>query len=182
MTEDFEDYLAKAMAKCSKDPYAFVMLAFPWGEGDLKDKQPEEWQIKILKDIGSGLMSFSAALKFATTSGHGIGKSALVAWLILWAICTFPETKGVVTANSDTQLRTKTWAELTKWHNLLICKHWFEVTATSIFSVYPQYRKTWRIDAIPWGCIFWDCIRSTYLCPFSLCNSCACSNINSLPT
>ena len=51
------------------------------------------------------------------SSGHGIGKSAQVSWWILWAISTAADTRGVVTANTDNQLRTKTWAELCdmKW-------------------------------------------------------------------
>ena len=43
-----------------------------------------------------------------------MGKSALVAWIILWSLSTFPDTRGVVTANTENQLRTKTWVELAK--------------------------------------------------------------------
>ena len=96
-------------------------------------------------------MLFRSAILLATSSGHGIGKSSLVSWLILWALSTFPDTRGVVTANTATQLRSKTWAELTKWHNLFVLKHWFSVTATAIFSSDPAHEKTWRVDAIPWS-------------------------------
>jgi hypothetical protein len=77
--------------------------------------------------------------------------SCLVAWLIEWAVSTHEDTRGVVTANTDTQLRTKTWAELAKWHRLSICRHWFTLTATAIYSVDPQHEKTWRIDMVPWS-------------------------------
>lgn len=77
--------------------------------------------------------------------------SAIVAWLILWAISTYEDTKGVVTANTETQLRTKTWPELAKWHRMFIAKHWFNFTATSLYSADPDHEKTWRIDAIPWS-------------------------------
>lgn len=77
--------------------------------------------------------------------------SGLVAWLILWALSTFEDTKGVVTANTETQLRTKTWPELAKWHRMFIAKHWFNFTATSIYSVDPDHEKTWRVDAIAWS-------------------------------
>lgn len=77
--------------------------------------------------------------------------SALVAILILWAMATREDTRGVITANTEVQLRTKTWAELSKWHGLLICKHWFKFTATALFSVAPGHEKTWRIDAIAWS-------------------------------
>lgn len=151
MNSEYEEQLAEAMAECSDDPYAFVMLAFPWGSGALENQKPEQWQVQILQDIRDNLLTVEEALKFAVASGHGIGKSALVAWLILWALCTFPETRGIVTANTDTQLRNKTWPEVRKWYNLCICKHWFEMTATSIFSADEQYKQSWRVDLIPWS-------------------------------
>ena len=151
MNTEFEEQLAEAMAECSDDPYSFVMLAFPWGTGALEGKRPEEWQVQLLKDIRDKLLTVQEALKFALASGHGIGKSALVAWLVLWALCTFPETRGIVTANTEKQLLTKTWPEVRKWFNLCICKHWFEMTATSIFSADERYKQSWRIDMIPWS-------------------------------
>jgi hypothetical protein len=45
----------------------------------------------------------------AVASGHGIGKSALVAWIILWAMSTLHDSRGMVSANTEGQLRTKTW-------------------------------------------------------------------------
>lgn len=77
--------------------------------------------------------------------------SALVSWIILWAISTYPDTKGVVTANTDTQLRTKTWPELAKWYRRFIAKDLFVLTATSLFSIQEGHERTWRIDAIPWS-------------------------------
>jgi hypothetical protein len=61
------------------------------------------------------------------------------------------DTKGVVTANTETQLKTKTWAELAKWHRLSIVKDLFEYTATAIFSADKEHEKTWRIDMVPWS-------------------------------
>lgn len=149
---DPECELLDEIAGFAADPLGFVQFAFPWGEGELaKFTGPDEWQIEILTQLGDGLITLQEAIQIAIASGHGIGKSAFVAWLILWAICTREDTRGVVTANTDTQLRTKTWPELMKWHRLCICGHWFEVTATAIFSKQPQHEKTWRIDAVPWS-------------------------------
>lgn len=142
-------------ASCSRDPLRFVKSAFPWGKGVLAGMAgPDKWQVDLLTTIGERLKAGEKAqdvIRTAIASGHGIGKSATVSWLILWAMCTFPDTRGVVTANTDTQLRTKTWAELAKWFHLCIFKSWFELTATSIFSKQPGHDKTWRIDAIPWS-------------------------------
>ncbi|MEC4595472.1 terminase [Burkholderia vietnamiensis] len=149
---DPECELLEEIASFVHDPLGFVLFAFPWGMGELaKFDGPDEWQVEILTKLGDGLITLHEAIQIAIASGHGIGKSAFVAWLILWAICTREDTRGVVTANTDTQLRTKTWPELMKWHRLCICGHWFEVTATAIFSKQPQHEKTWRIDAVPWS-------------------------------
>src|SRR5262249_8939780 len=93
------------------------------------------------------------AIQEATASGHGVGKSALVSWLTLWAISTFPHTRGVVTANTETQLKTKTWSELGKWYGMFIAKSLFELTATAIFYKCgtAEEEKTWRIDQVPWS-------------------------------
>lgn len=135
----------------ASDPYEFVKWAFPWGKGELAGKEPEAWQIKTLKDVRDGLKTIDQVIQEAVASGHGVGKSALVSWLLLWALSTMVDTRGVVTANTQTQLQTKTWPELSKWHNLFIAKDWFKFTATSIYSSDPEHEKTWRIDAIPWS-------------------------------
>ena len=148
--EEYEE-LAAFLGELTHDPVKFVYAAFPWGEGDLTGKKPQEWQLSVLALIRDGLADISTAIRIAIASGHGIGKSACVSWLILWAISTHEDTRGVVTANTDTQLRAKTWAELAKWYRLFIAKDLFKLTATSIFSIEEGHEKTWRIDAIPWS-------------------------------
>lgn len=151
------DELFEALGALTHDPLAFVYFAYPWGEPGtpLEDMEgPDEWQIQILKDIGEQLKKgkdLQTAIQEAVASGHGIGKSALISWLIHFAIATHENTRGVVTANTEVQLRTKTWPELSKWHNMFIAKDLFTYTATAIFSSDKDYEKTWRIDAIPWS-------------------------------
>jgi hypothetical protein len=143
------------MAKLSNDPYKWVLYAFPWGEGELEEHTgPRQWQKDILQEMGAMLRrgaALSEVIQFAVASGHGIGKSALVSWVILWALSTFEDTKCVVTANTEAQLRTKTWPEVAKWHRLMICRDWFTFTATSIYAKDANHEKTWRADAIPWS-------------------------------
>lgn len=151
------DELIEALGALTHDPLAFVYFAYPWGEPGtpLENMEgPDEWQIQILKDIGEQLKKgkdLQTAIQEAVASGHGIGKSALISWLIHFAIATHENTRGVVTANTEGQLRTKTWPELSKWHNMFIAKDLFTYTATAIFSSDKDYEKTWRIDAIPWS-------------------------------
>jgi hypothetical protein len=149
------------LASFSSDPLGFAYYAFPWGEGELsKHDTLAPWQEELLIDLGRGIISIQEAIftaqsvepiQIARTSGHGIGKSALVAIIIWWAISTFEDTKGVITANTENQLKTKTWAEVAKWHRRFIGRELFKFTATSIFSVDPLHEKTWRIDMVPWS-------------------------------
>lgn len=155
---DWELELRYDIASFTKEPYRFVIYAFPWGEeGELKEHQgPDEWQKQVLLEIERQLKLNSTkdvwdVIQEAVASGHGVGKSALVSWLILWALATFEDTKGIVTANTKTQLETKTWSELAKWYRLFAAKHWFNFTATAIYSVDPEHTKTWRVDMIPWS-------------------------------
>jgi hypothetical protein len=151
---DPEQELLEWADEVSGDPLRFVEEGFPWGvRGSELEAHagPDTWQTEILQEIRDGLLTASGAIQEAVASGHGPGKSALVAWLILWAISTRADTKGVVTANTEVQLRTKTWSELAKWHRLFIAKHWFHFTATAIYSTDIDHEKTWRIDAIAWS-------------------------------
>ena len=143
--------LASFLGEFAHDPVGFVYAAFPWGEGELEGQAPQEWQLELLEDIKNGLKDINTVIREVRASGNGIGKSALVSWLILWSISTYEDCKGVVTANTDTQLRTKTWAELAKWYRLFIGSALFEYTATSLYSSDAKHEKTWRIDAIPWS-------------------------------
>lgn len=159
-----EDELVELMASCAGDPLLHVMVSYPWGEPgtDLANETgPDDWQIQILTDVKQGLARGLTpvdavagavnAIREAVASGHGVGKSALVSWLIMWSLSTFADTKGIVTANTQAQLKTKTWPELAKWFRMFIAKHWFNFNATSIESADPEHKDTWRIDAIPWS-------------------------------
>lgn len=146
--------LLEEIASYAYDPLGFVMFAFPWGEKGTELEKftgPEKWQRELLTKLGKRLISFDDAIQLATTSGHGVGKSALVAWLIWWSVSTFEDTIGIVTANTENQLKTKTWVQVNKWYQLFIGKQFFDVTQTGIFSSDPEHRSTWRIDMVPWS-------------------------------
>jgi hypothetical protein len=167
MTDDEQDELLYRLALYSADPLGFVMWAYPWGEkgSELESYDgPEEWQRELLTSLGNGVVSTREAIALAqgheaetdpiqeaTTSGHGIGKSACVSWIMDWAQSTMEDMKGIVTANTENQLKTKTWAEFAKWHRMSLAAPLFKFTATARFSVDPDHEKTWRIDAIAWS-------------------------------
>lgn len=144
--------LVSFLAGFTHDPLKFVYAAFPWGEpGPLEHMQPQPWQKEILGEIRDGFKTPGQAIREAVASGHGVGKSSLVSWIILWAMATHEDTRGVVTANTDGQLKSKTWPELATWYSRFICREMFTLTATSIFANQAGHERTWRIDAIPWN-------------------------------
>jgi len=91
----------------------------------------------VLNDVAAhtennhGKIDFDT-LRLAVSSGRGIGKSALVSWLVLWMLTTRIGASVIVSANSESQLRSVTWAEITKWVAMLINSHWFEISATRV--------------------------------------------------
>lgn len=154
-TEQLEDQLIEDMASMQHDPLAFCKYAFPWGEpGELETEKLRKWQAEILELIGKHLNDTGTRhqpLKISIASGHGIGKSALISMICAWGMSTMEDTKIIVTANTESQLRTKTSPEIGKWFRLAINSHWFKVNATSIHSVDKEHEKSWRLDAIPWS-------------------------------
>ena len=122
------------------DPLAFVLLAFPWNEQGTPLENfsgPRRWQRQILSDIRDHIKANQGKLNFdvfreAVASGRGIGKSALVSWLVIWMLSTRIGSTTIVSANSEAQLRSVTWAEITKWLAMSLNSHWFEVAATRI--------------------------------------------------
>ena len=71
--------------------------------------------------------------------------SAITAWLTIWILATRPGSKGVVTANTAAQLKTKTFAEISKWLKRSLVRDMFEINAESIVS--KESPESWRVDA-----------------------------------
>jgi hypothetical protein len=159
MNDDALDIrLAQECAEFYSDPVGWVYWAFDWGHGDLQGQSGlDVWQEEYLSSVGAevALKGFDGVnpvmpIRRATASGHGIGKSALVAMLILWLMSTRAHAKGIVTANTSDQLRTKTWGELAKWKKRCIVGHWFEYNnGKGSMSMYHRaHSETWRVDGV----------------------------------
>jgi hypothetical protein len=144
-----DDVLADAVADYYADPLGFVMFAFPWGVagGPMADlHSPFKWQLEILRDIGEQVKARAfdgqspvPPIRFAVSSGHGIGKSTLVAWLVCWLMSTRPDCRITVTANTGNQLETKTWAAIQTWMRRCVTVGWFDVNQTKIRNkLYPE--------------------------------------------
>lgn len=167
----FDEQLAEQISRFYADPLGYVMFMFPWeSERSIQmvklDKRyhnrfdseygPDNWACEFLDQLGEEIekrgfdgMHAVDPIMMETASGHGIGKSVLVSWLIKFISDTRPFSKGVVTASTAEQLRTKTWAELGKWHKMSLTSHWFDynVGRGAMSLVNKQYPQTWRCDA-----------------------------------
>lgn len=126
--------------RLADDPLAFVLAVFPWGKVGTpleRFKGPRKWQVEVLKQMGDHIRKNKRAtnpevFRLAVSSGRGIGKSALVAWAVYWMMSTRLGSATIVTANTEQQLKSRTWAELGKWHAMSLNEHWFERTALSL--------------------------------------------------
>ena len=139
--QDEQTLMARLWAPQLKDnPLAFVLYVFPWGRKGTPLEHftgPRKWQREVLTNIAehikanNGRIDFET-LRLAVSSGRGIGKSALVSWITIWMLSTRIGSTTIISANSESQLRSITWAEITKWLAMSLNSHWFEVSATRL--------------------------------------------------
>jgi len=146
--------LAQELLQYHDDPAGFVAFAYPWGEpGPLENYDgPDTWQRNFLLELGRQVTERAfdgihpvAPVRMAVVSGHGIGKSTLVAWLVDWIMSTRPNAQGTITANTFPQLETKTWASIQKWTKMCITRSWFEITSDSVY--FRGAFDSWRVSA-----------------------------------
>ena len=126
------------------DPLGYVLYSFPWGVRNTplaKFPAPRKWQVEEFERIrlhieeNNRLIAEGKTPKvyyLAISSGRGIGKSAFLAMLSLWFMSCWVGGTNVVTANTETQLRSRTMSELSKWATMAINAHWFNKTAMTL--------------------------------------------------
>ena len=151
MRKQEQEELQEACVRFSNDPIGFTRFMYDWGHGQLSEWEgPDKWHQevgKVIKDYLEG--PDELPLQIAVASGHGAAKTAFVGWLIHWFMSCRPHPQVVCTANTETQLNTKTWRELAKWHKLAANREWFDWTATSYYL--KAHPETWKANAIPWS-------------------------------
>jgi hypothetical protein len=150
-----ESAIVDDVASFVHDPAGFVRYAFPWGEDPLERYEGARvWQGEILEIIGAHLrnpLTRHQPLQIAVSSGHDIGKSALISMILCWGLSTHEDTKVIVTAGTKAQLDTKTVPEVQKWFRMAINADWWELFATSVRAKDPELEGSWRADFIPWS-------------------------------
>ncbi|MDE6837296.1 MAG: terminase, partial [Acutalibacter sp.] len=75
---------------------------------DIIGATPDQDQARILRSVAANPMT-------TVRSGHGVGKSAVEAWTIIWFLATRPFPKIPCTAPTQHQLFDILWAEVSKW-------------------------------------------------------------------
>jgi hypothetical protein len=151
--EDVEDGIADLVASCYDDPLKFVRTCYPWGEpGPLEGEAgPDDNQIEFLTSLGAEVRArgFDGStpvmpIKMAETSGHGVGKSASLAWLVGWILSTRPHCDLTVTAGGYAQLEARTWPAIQFWTHLAITAPWFDIMERGIYA--KAYPATWKVQ------------------------------------
>lgn len=151
----YEQELRERLAEFRWDPLGAVMFGFPWGEGELRNfKGPRIWQCEELDRLGAHLKNPETRFttyRRAISSGHGPGKTTLMAFLSWWNQSTYLDAMARITANTDRQLTTTTQPEFSRWFRLALNAHWFQVNTSSIKAIDPKHEQTWRLDFVPWS-------------------------------
>lgn len=103
---------ADAWLSSHKNVYRFVtdvLDILPYGATNPYGvPQLEKWQTEFLQE-------FHTSPRHSIRSGHGCGKTMMIASLAIWfALCHY-DAKCVITGASQDQLRDNVWPELRKW-------------------------------------------------------------------
>jgi hypothetical protein len=149
--QELDKELQEACVEYANDPGRFDRFMYDWGVGQLAGWEPQDWWHKEVDDAITGYLNGpeTMPLCIAVSSGHGAAKTSYVARRMHWFMSCRDHPQVVCTANTESQLITKTWRELAKWHKLSANRDWFDWTATSYYL--KTHPETWKAHAIPWS-------------------------------
>jgi hypothetical protein len=91
---------ANAVERWRQRPLTFVT--------EVLQATPEPWQSKVLTAVETNK-------RISIRSGHGVGKSTLLSWLVLWFLSMRSPCKIGTTAPTEHQLKDILWAEIATW-------------------------------------------------------------------
>jgi hypothetical protein len=99
-----QDAAVETILRWKENPVAFVEEVF----GAEDPVVIEEWQKRALRSVVT-------EDRISIRSGHGVGKSAFLAWVIIWFMATRYPVKVAATAPSAHQLYDVLWSEIRYW-------------------------------------------------------------------
>jgi len=111
-------------------PYEFVV--------DIIEATPTDQQKQILKAIPNAIKERKG---ISVKAGHGVGKTTIESWVIIWFMTCFPFPKVPCTAPTQHQLYDVLWSELAKWHKKSKVKEMFEWRKTHFWN--KDYSENW---------------------------------------
>lgn len=109
-SREADKHAALQKAREWRDRYRWDIIAFVREELHV---EPHAWQLEVLRDYSSRVRRLSIR------SGHRVGKTTLLAWMILHHILFFAPQKTQVTAPTEKQLFNALWSEVKKWNTKL---------------------------------------------------------------
>lgn len=126
------------MRRWRVDPVAFVRENF--------HVEPDAWQLRVLR---SAARSVKSAVRIAMKASKGVGKSAVLAWLMWWFFTTRLHPKIIATSITADNLKDGLWTELASWQQksplLAAIATW---SAERIVS--NDHPETWWMSARTW--------------------------------
>lgn len=100
MTE--KEFLSATIQRWKRDPVAFVRECF--------GADPDRWQIVALMAVAN-----PATRRLGMKACKGPGKTAVLAWIVLWFLTCHYEAKVGCTSITEANIRAGLWTELHKW-------------------------------------------------------------------
>ena len=110
----------KIMDKMVKSPLFFIKAMWKL-EPQKKDKpfikgKHITWQqVEILEAVERAING--GTKRITVSSGHGIGKSAVLSWIVLWYLFTHKDAQVPCTAPTTEQMHDVLWKEISLWIN-----------------------------------------------------------------
>jgi hypothetical protein len=136
------------------DPYTFVHYAYPWGRKGTAFEHyevPRRWQLddfmRLAEHVQEQVFRHENKLPLkmwreARSSGRGPGKSAKFGMAAHWHMSTHIGSTTIVTANTEGQLRSRTFPEFAVWFGAAINSHWFSLETMRIVP------ETWLLEIV----------------------------------
>ncbi len=116
------------MLRVQADPIAFCR--------EIIGVEPWYYQLDILHDLAT-------FPQVAAHTGHGVGKTALGAWALLWFIFTRKDSRVVTSAPTWRQVKDLLWAEVHKWHRKMNLEKMGWVFPYKLLDVRLEVSREW---------------------------------------
>ena len=127
MQKQIDHVLIQGMIQYIRRPVLFVQQVL--------NIEPDDWQKETLQALAD-------SPRVAVRSAHGVGKTTLESWALLWFLFTRPFPKVPCTAPTRQQLHDILWAEAAKWlEKAPVLKPYFEWQKTRIIQ--RQHPERW---------------------------------------